>query len=123
MSFSERLRQLREERGLSQEELAEKLNINRSSITHYESGGKRIPRHERLNAIADFFGVSVDYLLGRSNSKEFTQDEKDFIEDVKVLTPQELKEKYRLTIDGKPATEEEIKAAIAYIRVLRSDSN
>lgn len=55
MGFSKRLKELREKNGLSQEELAEKLNIPRTSITHYESGDDRIPRPKRLNQIADFF--------------------------------------------------------------------
>ncbi|TPG86837.1 helix-turn-helix domain-containing protein [Brevibacillus laterosporus] len=69
MGFPERLKKLREERGLSQEELALKLDIPRTSITHYENpkGEVRLPRGKRLESIVDFFGVTVDYLLGRSD--------------------------------------------------------
>lgn len=63
MSFSEKLRKLREEKGLSQEELAKELDTPRSSITHYERDNKRIPRTSRLIKIASFFEVSVDELL------------------------------------------------------------
>lgn len=66
MDFSTRLRMLRESKKLSQEELANKLGIPRSTITNLEkSDGSRLPRKERLEKIADFFGVSLDYLLGR----------------------------------------------------------
>ena len=64
MGFARNLRELREKQGLSQEQLAEKLNIPRSTITHYEnSKNNRLPRIERLQLIADFFKISVDNLL------------------------------------------------------------
>lgn len=73
MTFAERMRYLREKRGLSQEQLADMLAIPRSSVTHYEAGTvDRLPRRERLEAIANFFEVSVDYLLGRSDSPSVT---------------------------------------------------
>lgn len=71
--FSERLRQLREEKGLTQQELAEKLNIGRASISNYELG-TRTPDIEVLNKLADFFGVTTDYLIGRSEYKTFEEE-------------------------------------------------
>lgn len=119
MGFSDRLKQLREEKGISQEHLADKLNINRTSIVHYESGNSdRTPRPKRLYEIADFFNVSVDYLLDRSDDK-ITEKEEEFISDTKDLTVEELKERYRLTVDGEPASDKEIEGAIAFIRSLR----
>lgn len=120
MNFSDRLKKLRESKGLSQEELANMLGMPRTSITHYESGKDRVPRQDRLYKMADFFDVSGDYLLGRTNTKKFTYSEKDFVEDSKELTVKELKEKYDLNIDGKTATKEEIEGAIAFIRSLRN---
>lgn len=64
MSFSKRLRELRENKGLSQEAFADKLDIPRSSITHYENSEDRLPRRERLSKISKFFNVSIDYLIG-----------------------------------------------------------
>lgn len=65
--FSDRLRQLRTERGLSQQSLANSLrNISKSSINMYERG-EREPGLEMLEAIADFFNVDMDFLLGKSN--------------------------------------------------------
>lgn len=52
--------------GLSQEELAAKLNISQKSISKYERGDRR-PSYEVLVAMASLFGVSVDYLLGNSS--------------------------------------------------------
>lgn len=63
--FSLILRKLRKEKGLTQEELARKLEIPDSTIRRYEMSGT-IPKRERLELIADFFGVNIDHLLGRT---------------------------------------------------------
>lgn len=120
MDFSKRLKQLRENKGLSQEELAERLNIPRTSVTHYERGDDRIPRPKRLQEIADFFGVSVDYMLGRAKTVELNETEENFIKDIDQLTLSEIMKKYAPDLINRRATEEEVKAAIAFIRSLRS---
>jgi transcriptional regulator with XRE-family HTH domain len=66
MAFAERLTHLRERKGLTQEDLAKRLNISRSALSLWEIG-KREPNFETATKIADFFGVSVDYLLGRTD--------------------------------------------------------
>lgn len=67
MSFSEKLRLLRKEKNLKQDELAKSLNISRQSISNYENG-TRFPNDEKLLCkIAQFFDVSVDYLLDMTN--------------------------------------------------------
>lgn len=65
-SFEERLRFLRTSRELSQMDLAKELKISKSSINMYERG-EREPGIETLEAIADFFNVDLDYLLGKSD--------------------------------------------------------
>lgn len=64
-----RLKQLRVERQLSQEGLALRLNISQSTISAYEIGD-RTPDLKTLIVIARFFGVSLDYLVGLSDSKQ-----------------------------------------------------
>lgn len=65
--FHERLRLLRKESGLSQQEFANLLgSVSKSSINMYERG-EREPSLETLEDIADFFNVDLDYLLGKSN--------------------------------------------------------
>lgn len=61
---------LRSELGLTQNELADKLNISRASLSHYEAM-RRDPDTETLRKIADFFGVSIDYLLCQSNIRNY----------------------------------------------------
>lgn len=120
MGFSDRLKSLRTERNLSQEELAKALNINRTSIAHYErSDNERIPRPDTLNKIADFFNVSIDYLMDRSDDRGVSSNEERFLADAETLSLSELQKKYQLTIDGEPATKEELAAAINLIRSLR----
>ncbi|MCD4838134.1 helix-turn-helix domain-containing protein [Neobacillus sedimentimangrovi] len=125
MGFSDRLKELRIKKGLSQDALAEALEIPRTTISHYEKNkDDRLPRKDRLNKIADFFGVSVDYLIGRAKTPDLNKAEKAFLEDVenveKDLTVEDLMKKHNLIVDGKPASKEEIEGAIAFIRSLRS---
>lgn len=96
MGFSQRLKELRESRGLSQEALADLLGIPRSSLAHYESAENeekaRLPRRERLEKIADFFGVSVDYLLGRTEEPSPPEEISKAPGNLPSLTPKEEKD-------------------------------
>ena len=60
--LSEKLYQLRKKSGLSQEQLAEQINVSRQAISKWESGSA-FPESEKLIIISNYFGVSVDYLL------------------------------------------------------------
>ncbi|OPA79392.1 transcriptional regulator [Paenibacillus selenitireducens] len=62
MTFGEKLFQLRKEKGLSQEALAEKINTTRQAISKWETG-QGYPETEKLLMIGNIFGVSMDYLL------------------------------------------------------------
>ena len=66
MNFNTRLKELRLSKGLSQKELADKLNVGRTTVCEYERG-KIVPKQEGLLKIANHFNVSVDYLTGVSN--------------------------------------------------------
>lgn len=65
MSFGKRVKQLREERGLSRNELAKSLNITYAALSKYETDD-RFPSEDILSRIADYFEVSVDELIGRN---------------------------------------------------------
>lgn len=67
MKFSSTLKELREQNHVTQNELASHLKLTRSTIAGYETKGKQ-PDYERLLQIADYFHVSVDYLLTGSDS-------------------------------------------------------
>ena len=64
----ERIRNLREDKDLKQEDLAKLLNCSQACYSNYENGKHDIPT-EVLEALATFYHVSVDYLMGRTNVK------------------------------------------------------
>ena len=64
--FAERLLELRKEKGLSQASLAKSLDVSRGVICYWETD-KSEPTAPNLVKVADFFGVTVDYLLGRTD--------------------------------------------------------
>ena len=65
--LKERLKDLRTQRKVTQEQLAEIIGVERSSIGKYEGKQNIIPSVDVLNAIANYFNVTTDYLLGRSD--------------------------------------------------------
>ena len=62
MALPEKLYTLRKKSGLSQEQLAEALNVSRQAISKWE-GGSAMPESDKLLALSNYFGVSLDYLL------------------------------------------------------------
>ena len=77
MALSEKLYTLRKKSGLSQEQLAEQLNVSRQAISKWESGTS-IPESDKLISISNYFNVSLDYLMKEDNaqSKDESQTEK-----------------------------------------------
>ena len=67
--FELRLRDLREDKDLKQKTVAELLQVHQTTYSDYELGRINIPIPV-LHALADFYGVSVDYILGRTKVKE-----------------------------------------------------
>ena len=66
--FAIRLKELREEKGLSQMAAGAALGVSRSAIAGYETKGRE-PDVHMLIALADFYEVSIDYLVGRKDKK------------------------------------------------------
>lgn len=88
MEFSNRLYELRKQKGLSQEELANRLNVTRQTISKWELGDST-PDMEKLMALSDLFGVSLDELvMGKEK-----------------LPPEECADKNGKTIEKKLTTE------------------
>ena len=67
-----RLKELREERRLSQVFLGMELGMNQNTISRYETGARE-PSIKELILIADYFHVSIDYLLGRTDNPEINR--------------------------------------------------
>lgn len=107
-NFSKRLTDLRQSKGLTQNELAELVNVSRSALSLYELG-KREPDYETLVRLADFFDVSVDYLLGKTDiRKPFSTDDVDL---------EEMLRHSNVQFDGAPLTEEEKESVLGFIRL------
>ena len=66
-TFGDRFQQLRKSQNLTQKNIADKLGLKIRIIQYYEKN-ERYPDFERLIAIADYFDVSLDYLVGRSDN-------------------------------------------------------
>lgn len=65
MDFSQILKQLRLERGWSQQDVADKIGLNKMTVSQYENGQRR-PSFNRIKKIAEVFHVDINYLLGFS---------------------------------------------------------
>ena len=104
--FAERFKLLREERKLSQSEIAKNFDLSPSAIGMYEQG-RRTPDPLSLKKIADYFGVSTDYLIGATDIRNIVgvvdELEQEFPEGIQVLrqaskklTPEEKKKMVKL---------------------------
>lgn len=80
MEFSERLKKLRKEAGLTQVDVAEKLGISQPAYASWERGVKK-PTQENLIKLSKILYVSVDYLLGNTESEQTS----DVLEDIELL--------------------------------------
>lgn len=94
MTINERLKNLRKEQGLTQTELSKHLKIGQTTIAAYENG-MHDPQIFSLLAYAEYFGCSVDYLLGRENesgntyvavNQPLTENEKQLLNIYRFLT-------------------------------------
>ena len=106
--FSERLRAARALKGLSQTDLAKRSDLQPSAISHFEND-RRSPSFDNLKRLADVLGVTVDYLLGRTdepkalnldmellfrNFKQMTEDDRETLTEMaKVLAKKNTEQK------------------------------
>ena len=67
--MNNRIKELRKKKKLTQEELAEKINVTKLTISRWERG-ERVPKSDKAQQLANYFGVSVAYLLGYSEFNE-----------------------------------------------------
>jgi transcriptional regulator with XRE-family HTH domain len=120
LKYGDRIAHLREKRSLTQEELSNKIGISRAALSHYETS-RREPDYETINKIANFFNVTIDYLLGRTDQPQTVLDVdiRDFVESLD-LTDENIMNKFSLTVDGRRLTPEEAKRFIAFVRAERS---
>ena len=71
----QRIQDLRTDADMSQKQLSEILHISQRSYSHYETGSRNIPV-EMLIRLANYYDISVDYLVGRTDKKEMNKEVK-----------------------------------------------
>lgn len=105
LAFKDRLKSLRSERGITQEDLAKVLGLPSSTIRRYESSEEGMPKQERLQIIANYFNCSVDYLLERTDER-YTENQKEsgfsLPESVYEHVIKEAEEKYGVNLRDDP---------------------
>jgi transcriptional regulator with XRE-family HTH domain len=88
--FGKRLKELRKKNELTQSDLARIINVSPSTIGMYERENRQ-PTVETLNHLANHFEVTVDYLLGRTNQRNFNKEKSSTIQIEKELSNKELR--------------------------------
>ncbi|MCS7463728.1 helix-turn-helix domain-containing protein [Paenibacillus doosanensis] len=111
MKYGQTIAKLRNKRCMTQEELASRVGITRSALSHYENN-RREPDYETIQKFADFFEVTVDYLMGRSEDTYYINEFANQLE----LSDEAIMERFVLTVDGRELTEAESRSFIAFIR-------
>lgn len=95
--FGRRLKKLREENNLTQEELGKKVNLVKSNISMYEKG-IRIPNADILEQFSKLFNVSIDYLLGKTEVKKQDKPYNDEVEKILFNKLQKLTKEEKTAI-------------------------
>jgi len=118
--LGKRLKALREKKGISQKFVATKIGVNNSTLSGYESG-YREPDGETLSRLADFYEVTTDYLLGRSNNSQLSSNTETLMNDIDLgLSIDEIMEKYNLKFEGDPLMKDDVEKIITVVKTLMS---
>jgi transcriptional regulator with XRE-family HTH domain len=104
--FPARLEWLREKKGHTQKELAQRIGIARTTYSGYANGARE-PDLDTLNKIADYFEVSTDYLLGRTDDPRMYHKDYIALREKIDLTDEEIIRQLNLTYDGIELTHSE----------------
>ena len=118
--FADRLRECRELANVSVAELSEATGVERTTLYRYEHNGFKSVKQPVLEKIADYLGVSIDYLTGNSNSKyntaQLTKKDKKEITEILELTTKLLQQD-GLMFDGNPADEDSVRSILDAMEV------
>lgn len=118
-----RIKEQRERYGWTQEEVATKMGITRSAYTNFEIGRRDIDRG-KLGKLADIFDVSVDFLLGLTDTPNSQEKQSAFTEEGEIEDLLSIKKKLEsnepLTWEGQPLSENERRSLLATIELIFS---
>ena len=106
------LKLLRKQHNLSQKEIGNIFHASQNTVSQWENGTRK-PSYDIIQEIADYFDVSVDYLLGRQEQlPELNSKDKKEIQKILDETKEQLLSQDGLMFDGVPATEEDVQKII-----------
>jgi len=88
--FPDRLKELRQEKNMTLSKLGKEVGLTNATISRYESGLRK-PNQDVLEELANFFEVTTDYLLGRTNQKYFKEEDTIAFHTKKKITDKDLK--------------------------------
>lgn len=111
-AFAKRLKSVRKESKKTQQEMADMLGVRRSTYGEYERG-KIVPPFDKMEKLASYFKVSVDWLVGNTNFKTYEEKYEvnevavpDISKDMKLILEQLQNEQKALMFDGKALDDE-----------------
>lgn len=113
MTFIQRLKALMKSRNITDKQLTEDLGLAKNSVTYWKNKGN-IPKGDTLDVIAEYFGVSVDYLLGKTDKKN------------EQTVPDELsasEELRKLIEESSTLSDEEARKVREYVELLKLKRN
>ncbi len=110
MEFEKKLFELRKQKGISQEELADKLNISRQTLSKWESGNST-PDMEKLILLSDYFEISLDELVFGNKLETHNESLKEGITIAKVLDDKIL------TVENKQKTKKGFKIVLIILAI------
>ena len=106
-TISARLRELRTMKGVSQDTVAESCEISRVGLARYETG-QRVPVVKIASRLAEYYGVSVEYLLGKDSAEP----------QEKAPTPDDARAEAKMLLEG--MDDEQYQAALQYLKFLNN---
>ena len=116
-TLGERLKDLRKEKGYTLEQVAEKLNTTKITISRYENN-LREPKREAISQFAKLFNVSTDYLHGHTNDKfTLTKEDKMDIKNSLEKIKSELSTHETILFDGEPMCREAIDSLLTAMEI------
>lgn len=107
-TISARLRELRTIKGVSQDTVAEACAISRVGLARYETG-QRVPVVKIASRLAEYYGVSVEYLLGKDSAEP----------QEKAPTPNDARAEAKMLLEG--MDDDQYQAALQYLKFLQSN--
>lgn len=114
MSIKTRIKDLLDERHQTFAELERKVGIGNGTISRWDISS---PKSDTLQQVADYFGVSVDYLLGRTNDRKISRTDTPTDDDLDDMID------HARSFDGKPVTDHDREIIKAYLKGLYANKN